>query len=106
MAKAVIYWYARHHALGTAIDNIDLALVRADTGTPLRESNSITDNKERVFYEDPGGLPLRVEISGTSVTSDFSGCGFNSQRVYYAFFYEDSDRDDFEGPYASEVEPE
>ncbi|MDD9941919.1 MAG: S8 family serine peptidase [Myxococcales bacterium] len=106
VAKAVIYWYDRHHELGTAIDNIDLALVRADTGTPLRESNSITDNKERVFYEDPGGLPLRVEISGTSVTSDLSGCGFNSQRVYYAFFYEDSDRDDFEGPYASEVEPE
>ena len=62
------------------------------------------DNKERVYY-DVGGLAVKLEIYGWDVTADHTVCGTNSMKVYYAYFYEDSDRDDADGP-GSEIEVE
>jgi len=101
--KAVLWWYDSRHEINGTLDDIDLRL-KTTGGTTLRSSVSSTDNKERVFY-DVGGLAVKLEISGFNVTSDDSGCGTNSMKVYYAYFYEDSDRDDANGP-GSEIETE
>jgi hypothetical protein len=45
-------------------------------------------------------------MTGYNVTSDDAGCGTNSMKVYYAYFYEDSARDDVDGRSASDVEVE
>ena len=37
---------------------------------------------------------------GQNVTCDACGCGTNSMRVHLAFFYEDSARDDADGPWS------
>ncbi len=46
-----------------------------------------------------------VAVQGYSVTADNEGCGSNKMKVYYAYFYEDSARDDVDGP-GSEIEVE
>lgn len=69
-------------------------------------SFSSTDNKERVYYSDPGGMLIDLAIVGFDVSSDDSGCGTNSQKVYFSYFYEDSDRDDLLGPPAFDIDPE
>ena len=55
-------------------------------------------NKERVFYTPVGGQAVYLEIKGYNVTADYAGCGTNSMRVWYTWFYEDNDRDDGNGP--------
>jgi hypothetical protein len=102
--KAVIYWYDRRHESGTAIDDIDLRL-KNSSGSTLVSSTSMTDNKERVYHSAVGGATLELEIYGQSVASDVEGCGTNSMRVFYAFFYEDDARNDSNGP-GSEIETE
>jgi hypothetical protein len=100
--EAVLWWYdARHEDDGT-LDDIDMTL-RTTGGSYLRGSYSY-DNKERVFH-DVGGLAVKLDIYGYNVTADNAGCGTNSMKVYYAYFYEDSDRDDYDGP-GSEIEAE
>lgn len=39
------------------------------------------------------------------MNSDSEGCGVNSMKVYYAYLYEDDDRDDVDGP-GLEIDPE
>ena len=96
--KAVIFYYDSRHDLvsSNALDDIDLRL-RKTNGTLLRSSISSFDNKERVFYTDPGGMAVKLEVSGWNVTADNAGCGSNSMRVYYAVIWEDNDRDDSTG---------
>ena len=93
--KAAIYWYDRRHADGT-LDDIDLELWRGST--LVEWSNKEEEEKERVVYLGVPSAKYDLKIIGYNVTSDEAGCGTNSMRVYYAFFYEDSDRDDAEGP--------
>lgn len=47
----------------------------------------------------------RLRLYGYRVTSDNIGCGTDSIRTYYAWLYEDSDRDDSDGP-GTEVDTE
>lgn len=96
--KAVAYWYDRRHETGAVIDNIDLQL-RDDGSFTLERSESDFDEKERVFYElngDPG--PYFLRLSAPDVSSDEAGCGADSMLVYYGYFYEDSARNDSNGP--------
>jgi len=109
--KGVAWWYDPAHETGSAIANVDMKLVQvAPTVTTLTTSNSYYDNKERVFRDYglgwTSGQKLKIQLIGTSVTSDNLGCGANSMMVYYAWFMEDADRDDADGPTASEIEPE
>ncbi|MEE9385041.1 MAG: S8/S53 family peptidase [Nannocystaceae bacterium] len=92
--SAAIYWYdGRHHSSGT-LDDIDLALMEGNT--VLENSQSASDNKERVFHDDPGGRDLSLRIRGFNVTADDEGCGDNRMRVWFAWYYEDSDRESHE----------
>ncbi len=44
---------------------------------------------------EPDDLLVRLVVfHGASVTADDAGCGTYSMLVYYAYFYEDSDRDE------------
>lgn len=103
--KAVIYWYDRRHELGTAIDDIDLYL-RTTALTNLEYSTSSSDEKERVYHGAIGGNAIQLDIVGYSVTADNEGCGANSMRVYWSYFYEDDARNDPEGPTLAEIERE
>jgi hypothetical protein len=90
--KAAIFWYDRRHGTGQQIDDVDLELFQIGSATPLAKSDSSYDNKERVFYTSPGGKSLELGILGYNVTATDEGCGSGMQRVYYAYFYEDSAR--------------
>lgn len=105
----VAYWYDERHEDGTPIDNIDLSLEEKQSGSwnLVRASWDTDDEKERVFYSDfSSGNSFRIRIDGTDVTADNAGCGTNSMKVHYAFFYEDSERDDSNGPTCDEIDPE
>ena len=109
--KGVIWWYDSWHETGAAIANIDMKLVQtAPTAATLKTSTDLYDNKERVFVNyglgSISGQKLKVQLIGTHVTNDTSGCDVNSMMVYYAWFMEDDDRDDSDGPTATEIYPE
>ena len=97
VARAVIWWYDPRLENGTEIDDLDLAWVRSN-GTVLVNSTSPYDNRERVHLSGAGNKALSLRITGYDVTSDGSGCGSNSMKVYIAALLEDSDRDDANGP--------
>lgn len=112
--KVVAFWYDSRHELGTAIDNIDISLLNYQNGNwvftsslnggayPEASSTSTTDEKERLHFRYNGNGVLstyyKVRILGTDVTSGNTGCGTNSIRVHIAYLWEDSDRDDVNGP--------
>ncbi len=95
--KAVIYWYDPRHEDGKSVSDLDLRL-KTTGGTTLRSSIDYYDNKERVYYSAIGGQTVQLEIDGWDVKTDTTSCGSNSMKVYYAYFYEDDDRDDADGP--------
>lgn len=102
--KAVAYWYDPRHESGDSVSDVDLYL-KTTGGSTLRSSLDSYDEKERVFYSGVGGQAVKLELYGYDVPSDSTGCGNNSVKVYYAWFYEDDDRDDANGP-SSEIDPE
>lgn len=111
--KAVIWWYDRGHEVGCTPDNtvchdkFDLSLqslVGLSTWTTQRSSNT-ADNRQRVYLSGVGGDEYRLRITGDNVTSDGEGCGSNANRVYYAWMYEENDRDDG-GTLTTYVRPE
>jgi len=111
--KVVLYWFDRRveDAPPTGVevpDDIDLRVEDQYNGTwyTLASSISSYDNKERIRVTPISGRPHRIRMTGYNVTSDDAGCGTNSMKVYYAYFYEDSARDDADGPSASDVEVE
>lgn len=112
--KAALWWYDRRHESGTDIDDIDLRLEEDVTGSGAWVTRVISvnhyDNKEFVYaLSTPSqfdGHKARLKISGYDVTSDGEGCGTNSMKVYYAYFWEDDDRDDADGPSLSDIDVE
>lgn len=102
--KAVTWWYDPRLEDGTDIDDIDLRLDR--NGTAVQYSSSGDDEKERVKHSTDGtSATFELVFHGENVTYDGDGgCGTNSKLIYYAYFYEDSDRDD--GPELAEILPE
>jgi hypothetical protein len=87
---------------------VDLRLQRWDDGNWYKVEGSLDahDEKERVFEDSfSGDYKYRLEISGWKVESDRTVCGTNSIPVHFAYFFEDSDRDDSDGPGTS-IEPE
>ena len=95
--RATAWWYDRRFNNGLGPDNINLRLKETDN-TLLVQSNSFYDNKERVYYNDVGGLAIKLELHGATVQADNEGCGTNSMRVWVTLLYEDDDRDDGNGP--------
>ena len=117
--KGVIFWYDNRLEDGVAINNLNLTLQRSSNGTTwtdYRSGTSRTDNKERVFASDAadgeiGGYYWRWKVRGVNVNEsqagDPSGCtSSGEQRTHLVWLAEDSDRDDGDGPTATEIEPE
>jgi hypothetical protein len=111
--KVALYWFDRRveNAPPSGVDkpdDIDLRVERSTLSgwTTLGYSADAYDYKERVRVTPASGWRHRVKISGYNVTSDDAGCGTNSMKVYYAYFYEDSARDDGDGPSASDIAAE
>jgi hypothetical protein len=102
--NGVIYWYDPRHEDGRSVSDIDMRL-KTSSGTTLRSSLDSYDNKELVFSTNVGGQSLEVELNGYDVKTDSTICGRNSMLVYYAWFYEDSARNDADGP-GAEIETE
>lgn len=97
--KAAIWWYNPNRQY---VPDVDLAVTNSSTDAVLLSSFDSSDNKERVIYDIDSGTGLNLEIRGYDVGSD-TVCGTNSVRVHWAYFYEDSDRDDANGPQGSEI---
>lgn len=97
MAKAVIWWYDHRHDSGSAPhDKVHLALQTYSTSLGAWVSVKLSttdDNKQRVFIDEVANQRYRLKITGNDVTSDSEGCGTNSTRVYWAYLFEDQDRD-------------
>jgi hypothetical protein len=102
--RVVAWWYDRRHddSSTTAIDRVSMQVRNYDSWmVPLlpwsgavEADDSGTDNKLRVHIDNPTSSKYyRIRFSGDDVTSDGEGCGTDSMRVYYAWFYEDSDRE-------------
>ena len=102
--KAVIWWYDKRHESSNSLDDIDLELWSGSNRVAF--SNDDYDNKERVYNAFMGGTVAKLEIVGQNVTSDVAGCGANKMKVWWAWFYEDDDRDDSDGPSLSQIERE
>ncbi len=98
--RAVIWWYDPRHDHKSTTDDIKLYMQEYrnfhwDDMTGAVDTSS--DNKKRIHLENSdinAGSYYRLRIDGAEVKSDKTGCGNNSVRVYWAFYYEDSDRDD------------
>lgn len=90
--KATAWWYDQRHGAGVDNDEVTLKVMR-DT-TAMAEDNG-TDNKARVVLDSVSpGYNYFLKIKGDDVTSDLEGCGSNSTRVFWAYYWEDSRRDD------------
>ena len=64
------------------------------------DTNGI-ENKHRIFVDNLSAFAedyLHLGIYGFDVSGTHPTCGVNRTMVYYSFFYEDSSRDDPEGP--------
>lgn len=98
--KAVAYWYDARHGTTGELDDIDLAVKQVGVGN-LVSSISGSDEKERVYTSSAGGKAVELNLTGYRVSADSAGCGANSMLVYWAYYYEDTDRDDVNGPSAN-----
>lgn len=100
--KAVGFFYDRTHETGQW-DDVDMYLERSTNNVNWSVVDSDIDSydeKMRVFEDDvtSSSYYWRLRLKGYRVTSDNTGCGANSIRVYYAWFFEDSARNDANGP--------
>lgn len=70
------------------------------------------DNRQRLqVAAGVGGSTVRATLVGRDVTADDEGCGANRMKVYYAWFYEQSDHNDLDvdldgAPVLDQVRPE
>jgi len=103
--KAVLFYYDWRHEQGTSIDRVNLTLQKKNpdgTWSDLITDTGDYDEKKRIFYNHfYNDTYYRIRIQGESVTCDYCLCGTNSMRAVLAYFYEDSARDDADGPNAS-----
>lgn len=104
--KAVAWWYDhRHDDLGGP-DNDNLSMTLLRDGLPVVLDAS-PDNRLRVVDTAPvAGSSYTLRLTGSDVSSDVEGCGTNSTMVYYAYLWEDGDRETGEDPELWWVRPE
>ena len=99
--QAAIYWYDARHGTSGDLDLVDLTL---SDGNYIVSSSQEADNKQRVYEDDLSpNNSYGLRIFGEDVTADNAGCGSNRMRVFYAWYFEDSDREAAEG--LSDIDP-
>jgi hypothetical protein len=101
-----MFWFDRDHEDGNFIDNINLEVAHIG-GDVILSSRSVQDNKEFIFLEDAGGDALELRMQGAFVSgTPAPACSGTQTHVYWAYFFEDSDRDDPDGPDGDIIVPE
>lgn len=120
--KVVIWWYEpRTEDAVVAAADIVLSLMEFNADCSVHVTSHIDlsyDVKKMVFRgnknpetappasDDPGGKCWKMRISGLDVTPDDENGGIEQRKVYWAFYYEDTDRDDVDGPtLATPIQP-
>jgi hypothetical protein len=108
--RVVAYWYDRRHDswINKKLDDIDLTVdVTSGSVTTPRYSFDRYDEKEQVYWDlsGHGQVDIDIHLTGVDVTADDEGCGTDSMKVYIGYYYEDTDRDDWDGPGAEIQEP-
>jgi hypothetical protein len=98
--EVVAWWYDRRHELGVPIDNVDLEVAYLNLGIELGSGHA-GDEKRRYFSSSVAGDTLEIRLIGDEINSDLASCGLNGMLVYWAYFFEDSARDDADGPNVS-----
>jgi hypothetical protein len=100
--KVVAWWYEpRTETGGTRASHITMKLDEFDstcTNLLATRMDSSFDTKKMIFDSAVGSRCLRIEIFGNDVTIDDENNNSKSRRVNWMFIYEDSDRDDSDGP--------
>ena len=84
-------------------DEIGISVKGVDSNGISRVSRSqlIDYNEKGMIHVDLNNMPqltFTVQLSGQHVTTDVEGCGNNSMKVYVAWYFEDTARDDADGP--------
>jgi hypothetical protein len=106
VVRVVTWLFDDQHDQTGQLDDVDLWLEREDTAgrwvtaTDLgrRAEDLGADNKRRVVHRDVWPERYRLRLRGRAVAGwPFDGCGWNEARVYYAWLYEDTARDDTPG---------
>lgn len=96
--RATAWWYDHRHDEDTDNDRVTLRISHTVGGTTYNVDDAGSDNRRRIHIAQPTpGYVYTLKLIGTDVTSDLEGCGDNSARVHWAWFYEDSDRETAEG---------
>lgn len=98
--KVVAFTYDSRHGDNPFLpsDQVTLKLghLQADGSYEVVAEDASSDNKKRLFVRDPAPGHYAVIIEGADVTSDLEGCGTDSQRVFWSYLHEDSDRETWE----------
>lgn len=93
--RVVSWWYDGRVDDGIGShdhDNVDLRVVRSTSQT---YNSTLDDSRQRITIDSAvGGSSFEIKFIGRDVTADNEGCGTNSMRVYWAWMYEDTARDD------------
>lgn len=92
--KATAWWYDHRHDDALSVDN-DRVRLEVLQGAGVVVTDNGTDNKARVSVDTlVAGAYYYLRMTGTQVTSDVEGCGADSIMVYWAYYWEDTRRDD------------
>lgn len=92
--KATAWWYDHRHDDALSVDN-DRVRLEVLKGAASIVTDNGTDNKARVSVDTlVAGEYYYLRMTGTQVTSDVEGCGTDSTMVYWAYYWEDTARDD------------
>ncbi|MDP2309213.1 MAG: S8 family serine peptidase [Pseudomonadota bacterium] len=97
--RVVSWWYDGRHDSGIDSDEVGMRLVYTNSlgSATIVAIDNTSDNRQRIHKDSPvSGMTYSVKFTALDVTADDEGCGANSMRVYYAYFYEDSDREEAE----------
>lgn len=96
--RAVAWWYDGRFHDSVDHDNINMRLTYDSGGsTVIVAIGNSEDNRQRIHrVPTVSGVQYQIKLVGDDVTADDEGCGTNSMRVFYAYFTEDSDREEAE----------
>ncbi len=107
--KVATYWYDPDHKNGSYRDTFYSYILTEPPGSPnqiIARDGHYGENKTRIAIDDLNnysGHSMELIIDGIRVGGSNTRCGSNANMVYYAIYFEDTERNDSNGPSLSEV---
>jgi len=94
LIKTVAWWFEPGTVDLPAYITLQVQMFQADCATHISTvTDGAADTRKHVFRNDlAGGRCLRLQITGIDVPTG------ETRRVYWGYYFEDSDRDDLNGP--------